>query len=366
MPFQPTLGVTMVDRRGRAQPARLPALPPPLHLIAGVFDWDALTWRDRLSVLRMRTPLRLARRALEPGSTRDRRVARRDRRELADSQRPDRAAARDALGSARAGRAQSAAVAGGGAGVCARARARCSGPTRRRRRSAFRPGRWTRCTPSRRAPFSKSDGCVVRTGAPAKIELLGDGRAARVERRGSVRGAGRRVRRALVCASPRLFDGRPGSAPGHGPERARDGVVADRDGQPLVRRPIFDEPFVGLPGRDMQWVFDKRQAFGDVGLSPVARVERRGRRSRTGRNDELIAAGARTSCWTRSLPRADRAAAPRHGHSRAAGDVLARARTAAASRHGDGGAGSVPRRRLDRHRFAGHDRERRSKRTSGR
>jgi hypothetical protein len=28
-------------------------------------------------------------------------------------------------------------------------------------------------------------------------------------------------------------------------------------------RPVMDDPFVGLPGREMQWVFDKRQAFGE-------------------------------------------------------------------------------------------------------
>jgi phytoene dehydrogenase-like protein len=28
-------------------------------------------------------------------------------------------------------------------------------------------------------------------------------------------------------------------------------------------RPVLDEPFVGFPGRAMQWVFDKRQVFGD-------------------------------------------------------------------------------------------------------
>jgi hypothetical protein len=28
-------------------------------------------------------------------------------------------------------------------------------------------------------------------------------------------------------------------------------------------RPVMDELFVGLPGREMQWVFDKRQAFGE-------------------------------------------------------------------------------------------------------
>ena len=27
-------------------------------------------------------------------------------------------------------------------------------------------------------------------------------------------------------------------------------------------RRVMDEPFVGLPGRAMQWVFDKRLAFG--------------------------------------------------------------------------------------------------------
>ena len=28
-------------------------------------------------------------------------------------------------------------------------------------------------------------------------------------------------------------------------------------------RTVIDEPFVGLPGRAMQWVFDKRAVFGD-------------------------------------------------------------------------------------------------------
>jgi len=27
-------------------------------------------------------------------------------------------------------------------------------------------------------------------------------------------------------------------------------------------RPVIDEPFIGLPGRSMQWVFDKRVVFG--------------------------------------------------------------------------------------------------------
>ena len=40
-------------------------------------------------------------------------------------------------------------------------------------------------------------------------------------------------------------------------------------------RPLFEEPFLGLPGRAMQWVFDKRSALRRSGLAPVARRERR-------------------------------------------------------------------------------------------
>src|SRR5262249_25545849 len=44
-------------------------LPPPFHLVAGVLEWDAISWRDRLGVFAMGAPLKLARKALEPGST---------------------------------------------------------------------------------------------------------------------------------------------------------------------------------------------------------------------------------------------------------------------------------------------------------
>src|SRR5207237_10898541 len=29
-------------------------------------------------------------------------------------------------------------------------------------------------------------------------------------------------------------------------------------------RPVLEEPFIGLPGRTMQWVFDKRLVVGDT------------------------------------------------------------------------------------------------------
>src|SRR5262245_2118679 len=67
--LEPQLAVTMIDRRGRRSRLSCPSLPPPFHLLAGIMDWDALSWSDRLSVLGMVAPLRNARRALRPGST---------------------------------------------------------------------------------------------------------------------------------------------------------------------------------------------------------------------------------------------------------------------------------------------------------
>ena len=50
---QTGLTVTMMEDDGRQSTLRLPPLPPPLHLLAGVLAWDALSWRDKVSVLRV-------------------------------------------------------------------------------------------------------------------------------------------------------------------------------------------------------------------------------------------------------------------------------------------------------------------------
>ena len=91
--LQRELAVTMVDRAGVRSRLVCPTLPAPLHLVAGVLEWDALAWRDRVSILRMRTPLRVAARqmirpassgiAASPGETVE---------QWLDPQRPDRPA----------------------------------------------------------------------------------------------------------------------------------------------------------------------------------------------------------------------------------------------------------------------------------
>jgi squalene-associated FAD-dependent desaturase len=47
------LEVSMIDEAGTRHELRLPPLPPPLHLLAGVLAWRQLAWRERLAILRI-------------------------------------------------------------------------------------------------------------------------------------------------------------------------------------------------------------------------------------------------------------------------------------------------------------------------
>ena len=56
--WQSGLKVSMIDRQGRESMLALPSLPSPLHFLAGVMAWDALTWSERFSVLKAGSALR--------------------------------------------------------------------------------------------------------------------------------------------------------------------------------------------------------------------------------------------------------------------------------------------------------------------
>jgi len=51
--WQTGLKLSMIDRRGHHSVLALPALPSPLHFLAGVLAWDALSWPERFSVLKV-------------------------------------------------------------------------------------------------------------------------------------------------------------------------------------------------------------------------------------------------------------------------------------------------------------------------
>jgi hypothetical protein len=110
--------------------------------------------------------------------------------------------------------------------------------------------------------FVADRGGIVCQGTPVRIAIE-QSKAAGVDVRGERVSAG-----AIVCAVPwfavrNVFG--PSVPPPLGDLVAAAGAMASK---PIVTvnlwydRPVMDEPFVGLPGRAMQWVFDKRFAFG--------------------------------------------------------------------------------------------------------
>ncbi len=257
---QPHLEVSIVDAGGRLSTLSCPPLPSPWHLLGGIIEWDALDWRDRLSVLRLGPVLRLAqqhlagrtnRLAASPGETVENWLVR-------NGQTPR---LRELLWEPLALAAMNQPPGEAGAEAFVRVLAQAFGPDSRDSAIALPavPLNDLCVEPARQ--YLEARGSAVRTGAVARV-LVAGGRAAGVTLRG-----GQVVRAgAVVSAVPwhafgRIFDGMPAPLV----------PIAERasrmKGYPIVTvnvwfdRPVMSRPFVGLPGRDMQWVFDKRALF---------------------------------------------------------------------------------------------------------
>ena len=264
----PRLDVTMVDRSGQVSRLSCPDLPPPLHLIAGVFEWDAVSWSDRLAILQMARPIRLARRELEPGA---RQIAASPGETvenwlIRNGQTPR---LREMLWQPLALAALNQPASHAAAPPFARVLAEMFGPDSRAAAVAVpsMPLHMLFGEPAR--AFVEERGGAVRTGSPAVITIgHDDGRAGRPVVRAVRCGSEEWKAAAVVSAVPwfafgSVFDGDLTSL---APTIAR---AARMESSPILTvnlwfdRPLFEESFVGLPGREMQWVFDKRKAFGD-------------------------------------------------------------------------------------------------------
>ena len=258
---QPSLSVPFMDPAGKRSVLKCPALPSPLHLLAGVLGWDALPWPDRLSVVRLARPLRAARRELQqtgavtadpPGTVSEWLIAHGQRARIREwlweplavaalNQSPDVAMAAPFL----------------------RVLAEMFGPDASASSIVLpsRPLHQMYAEPAR--DFIQARGGEVRTNALARV-CIEDGRVHGVDVRGD------RIDTTRVIAAVPWFDLKrlfPESPPQLTP------LLAGADGMasmPIVTvnlwydRPVLDEPFVGLPGREMHWVFDKRFAFGEA------------------------------------------------------------------------------------------------------
>ncbi len=290
-----TLEVGMVDRAGRSSVLRCPALPSPLHLLAGLARWDAVGWADRLSALAVARPLRQAQRFLRtgegslpasPGETvsawleRHRQSAR--LREMLWEPLALAALNQDAREAA--------------APVFVRVLAQMFGPDPRDSAIAvpLLPLTELYAEPAQR--YIEARGGHVSTSAPARVRISG-GRVEAVEAGGE-----RWTPAAVVVAVPwfALDDTLVGET---GPVSSVLAAARAMRPSPIVTanlwfdRPVMEVASVGLPGRAFQWVFDKRQVFGDhashlscVSSGAAALVTRSNEELAAQARDELAAA----------------------------------------------------------------------------
>jgi len=277
---QPQLAVTMIDLRGRRSRLVCPALPSPLHLVAAVLEWDALSWRDRASILSMSAALRLARRAIRPGSTlqvaspgetvenwlirngqttRIREMLWNPLALAALNQPPDQAAAPPfarVVGEMFGGDARAAAI-----GL----------PTTPLHEMYADPAR----------EYLVAHGGEVRTGAQAKIRVDTD-RVVSVEAGGDVWSTDRVISAVPWFALPEVFDAVPAALADTVARTARMAASPIVTVNLWLDRRVIDEPFIGLPGRAMQWVFAKNGSHLSLVSSGAESIFRQ-------TNEELIA-----------------------------------------------------------------------------
>ena len=261
---QPGLDVEFVDGAGHRSRLSLPNLPPPLNFAAGLLDWSALDWRDRLAALRLAGPIRTAqaaRRAEDRGQAPTRIAASPsetvDEWLIANGQ---TARIREMLWEplALAALNQSARVAaappfaavlaqmlGGGARDASLALPTC-------------PLDQLYAEPARR--FVEERGGEVRIGCPARIHLEG-GAVSHVEARGQRLEAGGFVSAVPWYSLVDLFTGdiNPIDAVRAAAAGTRPSPIASVN--LWLNRRVLRTPFLGLAGRTMQWVFDKEQMF---------------------------------------------------------------------------------------------------------
>ncbi len=261
---QPGLEVDFVDRAGERTRLSLPGLPPPLNFVAGLLDWKALGWRDRVAALRLGAPIRIAQKgqraegrgqkathiAASPGETVEEWLINNGQT----------ARIREMLWEplALAALNQSVRVAAAPPFVAVLAQMFGGGPQDASLALPTQPLDQVYAEPARR--FIEERGGAVRIGSAARVHLM-NGAVSHVEARGERFEAG-----AVVAAVPwhALVDLFAGD---RGPIEAVRAAAAATKPSPIasvnlwLNRRVLRTPFLGLAGRTMQWVFDKEQMF---------------------------------------------------------------------------------------------------------
>jgi squalene-associated FAD-dependent desaturase len=247
--MQPGLAVDIIDRDGRTSRLACPPIPAPLHLLVGALRWNAISWRDRVALARMRhggrrdaDPRATVREWLEWHGQTPRLIELLwEPLAVASLNQPIDEAAGEMFGA-----------------VLRRTF------TSERSDSSLglvqRPLDELYTEPSR--IYLEQRAGEVRTNSVACVHVDSEGASVHV-RSHMFRP------RAVICAAawfalPSVFPGRPAAL-----ASALD-AAGSTPASPIVTvnlwfdRPITSTVFLGLPGRANQWVFDKRALFGEA------------------------------------------------------------------------------------------------------
>ena len=246
--LQNRLAVDMIDRAGHWSRLACPALPSPLHLLAGVMTWNALAWRDRLSALKMRAALADSASAAFP-------IQQTVRQWLIGHGQTPRVI--EMLWEPLAVAALNQPIDRAGAAAFAAVLRPMFGGNPRNAALAL--------------PAKPLDEMYA---GPARSYLEQRGGEVRVSSPATIRGHHVLIRNERIAAGAMIV-----AVPWHG----LSDVLADRpaalgrvldaadrtEASPIVTinlwfdRVVTDRPLIGLPGRTLQWVFDKRAVFGE-------------------------------------------------------------------------------------------------------
>jgi hydroxysqualene dehydroxylase len=252
--LQRNLTIEIIDRLGYRSRLSCPALPAPLHLVAGAMRWNAITWRDRLALRGLRRFV--GRRSSSASRARESRETVREwlvhhgqtPRLIELLWEPLAVAALNQSIDDAAGEAFSGVV----SRMFTNDRRDCAlGLPRKALDELY-------AIPAR--AYIERAGGEVRTNAPARIAAAGPLTV-------SVRDEVFRPR-AVICGVAWYSL----SSVFVSPPQGLANVLAAADttvSSPIVTvnlwfdRPVTGDAFVGLPGRAMQWVFDKQALYGD-------------------------------------------------------------------------------------------------------
>lgn len=245
-----TLSVSLIDMHGRRSALVLPALPSPLNLVAGVLAWDALTLRERLTLLRLGPALRGAS-VPSPHLT--------VRQWLAAHGQSSRLC--ELLWEPLAVAALNQSIDDASATPFVEVLRRMFGPEPDASALLLPAVTLDLLYAEPARAWLEAAGSRVDLNAPARVVCEGD-RVTGVRVRGTFLPG-----KCVVSAVPwfafgALFDE---------PVPALRPLIADAtrlESSPIVTanlwfdREVMDEPFVGLPGRSFQWAFDRRRITG--------------------------------------------------------------------------------------------------------